>query len=297
MATNKIQSLLGDTPNPVTTSVDYWSSHDIDLAYVIVITGRCGSTLLTHLVSSLSLFGKPDELFTEEMLPHMIRKYRSSEISCLLSNIAKDASSNRTFGFQIDPLRLSWLQSHWDICDDIRRSSIRFGAMIRQDLLSQAYSYLSSKRSGIWHTFSSQNSNIKESIDSSLSVSDSSVLAVLAKELLIELTLILRSEDMINMVARESNTKPVIISYEELITDRFHTIYKLMRGLGASYAVTSSLDAKRDLLQAEPTLKSSYTYKEIIFDYLYENYRDIVVSLNTDRTALCQEIAMVIASM
>lgn len=296
MTPNKLRPLLGPAHEAIKTSNEYWSSLQIDNAYILVITGRCGSTLLTRLLSSLSLFGKPDELFTEEFLPYMIDKYKCSSISSLLPCIVKDNSSNRSFGFQIDPLRLSWLSDYWDIASSVGDSSLKFGAIIRYDLLSQAYSYLASKKSGIWHRYSHSADPGEYSTDSVLDITDTGVIASISKELLVELYLILKSEEAINQLARMTSIRPVMITYEELISDRFHAIYKLMRGLGADDSVICGLVGKRESLDLNPTIKNTYTHKEAIFDYLYKTNRELLLNLNTERSALLEEVRATIHS-
>ena len=45
---------------PPTREFD-WARSCVALPYVIFITGRCGSTLLTHLLAESGLCGNPDE--------------------------------------------------------------------------------------------------------------------------------------------------------------------------------------------------------------------------------------------
>jgi hypothetical protein len=45
---------------PCNTAFD-WNGSTINSSYIIFITGRCGSTLLTHLIKSTQLAGDPDE--------------------------------------------------------------------------------------------------------------------------------------------------------------------------------------------------------------------------------------------
>lgn len=290
MAHNLLKKILADVPAVASTSSAFWNNHDVKHAYCLLITGRCGSTLLGKILSQLGIFGNPEEFFTEEMLPHLVSRYNTNSFDQLLPMIIDDNKRNNTFGFQIDPLRLSWILEYWDLGASIVDKSMSIAVMKRYDLLSQAYSYLSSKSSGIWHVFSSSDSSFAFSPDSIMNIADEESLNALTRRLFIELRLILQCEKDIETFLAAVDIVPVSITYEEFISDRFFCLYKLLRGLGAENDTISGLIDRREVITSNPTKKTVYHSKEMLFDHVYKNYRHIALVINESRSDMLPEI-------
>lgn len=288
--------ILGSDPK-IVTSKDYWREKNVDHAYCILITGRCGSTLLGKIISNLDLFGTPDEYFTEEMLPHLVERYKTASLSKILANVLATSKRNNIFGFQIDPLRLEWLLEYWDLRQAVADGSLSLATMRRYDLLSQAYSYLASKETGIWHILSNDVSIATSNSAELLRSRDQSTLRVFARRLFIELHLILNSESRITAFTKSTGVKTAGVTYEEFISDRFSCLYKLLRGLGADDYIVEGLIRNKDSIFSDPTRKILHQSKEILFDYIYKHYRDVSIEINEARVGLADEVASIVKSL
>src|SRR5580658_2414201 len=82
-----------------------WARSGVALPYVIFITGRCGSTLLTRLLAASGLCGNPDEFFNEEQMIDRAREWQTSDFRAYFRAAVRHTVTNRRFGFEIDPFR------------------------------------------------------------------------------------------------------------------------------------------------------------------------------------------------
>ena len=295
MQPTPLTSILAPHQKITISPPTFWGQIGIKKCYCILITGRCGSTLLTKLISSINAFGQPDEFFTEEMLPYLVARYKTSIFSEILPALVEDSSPGRTFGFQIDPMRLSWIQPYWDLATAFQESWISLIVMKRYDLISQAFSYLISKKSGRWHIFSSNSDEDNTCTpDSFLANYGPSDLDLIGQELLKELLLILRSERSIQNLLDETGISPLTITYEELLADRHYVMFKLFRSLGADQAAMDSLQAQKMSLSKNPTLKNPYDFKEILIERLFVSYPDLMNAINSERYSLIPCIESII---
>ena len=294
MPTNPIIKLLETEEAALQTPGHFWAGHNIKHCYCMLITGRCGSTLVTNLIKSLNIFGNPDEFFTEDFIPYAVSEFGTNRFSQLLPYVIAKYSAGAAFGFQIDPLRLERMKPYWDIVQSLQDSSISLVVMKRYDLLSQAYSYLVSKKSGLWHLYPGSNLIGGASSDQFIENLSTTELDGLVLDLFSEVYLILQNEMSIDAIIRKSRTPPVAITYEETIADRFHSLYKIFRGLNADAAAIEMLYENKDSLQRDLTLKNPYMCKERLLDRVYANYRDIATTINTERVCLLDEVAKII---
>lgn len=179
--------------------------------YLILFTGRCGSTLLTSLVKGCQDFGNPEEFLNEEFVTYWFRENGRLNFSAYLKFIGKINSSDKIFGLEIDPLRLyCYLEEGFLSEEDIFSGKYGLIWMHREDLVAQSYSYASAKQSGRWHNFKTE-----ETIHSTVEEG-----AVTDADLWIELLSIFHTEWWTEMMFKKNNVQPLRITYEQLVSDR-----------------------------------------------------------------------------
>lgn len=287
----KLASLYLD-PSRGTPSVTLASLRELGVshAYCILITGRCGSTLLSKLIGSLDSFGLPDEYFSEEFVPHVSKRLATECWNDIFSDIICNGMRGSVFGFQIDPLRLRQIDSLLGISAAlVSEENFPCLYMRREDILAQAYSYAVSKLTGHWHVFS-DSGNEPLTADSFLGGLTCDQRRDFCKQVLQEALLIFGYETAIENILDQRPQKTPILSYEQLIADRNFSVYRSLLELGASPVVLEQTLARKADLEKSPTKKQSYAYRELIFRDLYEHCKDIVLSVNTERSSIVADV-------
>lgn len=275
------------------------SEHGLHNAYCILITGRCGSTLLTKLIKGIGLFGNPDEFFSEDYLPYLIRNAGCSEWPLVLNEAIKLGTMGRVFGFQIDAIRLRRINPFMGlesaICDT--KTPLPCLYMRREDIIAQAYSYTIARKTSSWHDYAidsrHKDSTGKDAFLATLTKSD---IRMFCKDVMKDACLILQNEQYIENLLSKREHRVATLTYEQLISDRFYSVYRAVYGLQATREVLDACREQREKILSNPTLKSSYTQRESIFEAMHEHFGDIIDAINTCRSSILPELCKLIES-
>lgn len=211
------QDLEGQANSPRLESFD-WREHGVSIPYVIFIAGRCGSTLLTHLLKASGLCGIPDEFFNNSHYYNVF--VRAKTFSEYFSGVVRMHSSHGRFGFQIDPLRFVHLKQSIDFFNVFPRPTTPLFWMTRRDIVAQAWSFAKAKITGVWHA---------HQLGLVTDVADKRI--VTDRDIWREIALILHSEQMMENFFSEYSLDPCRIDYEMLVADRNATVIRVMQRL------------------------------------------------------------------
>ncbi len=197
-----------------------WSQLGVSAGYIIFITGRCGSTWLTHLLEDSGMCGAPHEFFNETSLPFYNESIRADSFNKYFVNIVQKYSSGGRFGFEINVDRVHNLNSIIDLKWLLPRDAVTYFWMTRQDIISQAFSFARAKQSGHWHDYRTY--SVGKPAES---------LSVGAVDIWREVLLILRQERNFQKFAQESNISPIPLNYEQMVSDKRMTVMLVMTAL------------------------------------------------------------------
>jgi len=228
--------------------------------YMILMTGRCGSTWLAELIAQLKCCGNPREYFLETRLKNRCKmNNKKLYLSEYIRYHVKNNTINNYFGFQIDPMRLSWYQYYPEM--EFTNLSLylrKYIWMTRTDILSQAYSYAYSKKSGIWH-------NIKSiTLSENISIDDRLIWN--------ELLSIIYSEYWAEQIFRKYSISPLRITYEELVTNKSQVLGRILNYLNIDYTLVEKV-RKENNIAIKPI---SYNHKDQRLLTFYKNYQEII---------------------
>jgi LPS sulfotransferase NodH len=199
-----------------------WARSGVALPYVIFITGRCGSTLLTHLLAETGLCGNPDEFFNEERIAALSGQWQIEDFSTYFTAVVRRTMSHRRFGFEIDPFRFEQLRKMVSFPDIFMPRRTVFFWMTRRDIVGQAWSYAKAKKSGLWHRFADGSEERRgEPRDEAISDTD----------WWREILLILMSERIMEDYFATLGVTPFRLDYEMLVTDRRRTVVSVLQAL------------------------------------------------------------------
>jgi LPS sulfotransferase NodH len=202
-----------------------WARSGVALPYVIFITGRCGSTLLTHLLAESGLCGNPDEFFNEERMIDLARELEATDFPAYFRAVVRHTVTNRRFGFEIDPYRFEQLRELISFPDIFLPRQTVFFWMTRRDIVSQAWSYAKAKQTGLWHRFADGSEKRLPAIEPAPGdvISD----AVWWREIIV----MLKGERIIEDFFTASRITPYRLDYEMLVTDRLRTVVSVLQAL------------------------------------------------------------------
>jgi LPS sulfotransferase NodH len=140
-------------PPPDRPGVPDWDRLGIRVPYMLLMTGRCGSTWLMHLLRDTGLAGAPHEFFNEGGIAAYNAPIGARTAVGYLEGLAKRHASAGRFGFEIDAWRLFHLLPHLDFPRAFPADRAVLFWMTRRDILAQAYSFAAAKANGRWHAF------------------------------------------------------------------------------------------------------------------------------------------------
>lgn len=201
-----------------------WMRAGVALPYVIFITGRCGSTLLTHLLAESGLAGNPDEFFNEERAAGLARDWGTSDFVAYFREVVRRSVSNRRFGFEIDPFRFQQLRELVSFADVFPPRRTAFFWMTRRDIVAQGWSYAKAKKTGLWHRLA-DGGEIRHPTN------DGSSDAIGDAEWWREIILTLTGERQIEEWFAAARITPYRLDYEMLVADRRRTIVGVLQAL------------------------------------------------------------------
>jgi len=223
MSANKILAVFGqDDSNMENNRIDHydWAADSVNCVYMILMTGRCGSTWLTRLLADSGMCGEPDELFNETVMPRFNRTVNASNFRDYFKGLVKNFSPGGRFGFKIDEYRFQQLLPLINFSAVFPKSITRFFWMTRSDIVSQGYSFARANATGHWHDFKTHSVG---KADHSVELSDihiwNEILSIIAKE-----------KRMEAFFAAEG-IEPINLSYEQMTADRILTVMNTMNEL------------------------------------------------------------------
>jgi LPS sulfotransferase NodH len=222
-------------PADSTRYIDHfdWGSSGVEIPYVIFFTGRCGSTLLTHLLRDSGLCGSPEEFFNESQVPQFNKEIGAADFPQYFRAVVAKYRSNARFGCEVDPIRFNRLRELLDFSKVFPIGVTKLFWMTRRDILGQAWSYAAAKESGLWHEYA-DGTQARVAIQGD--TPSNSAVIIDDHRWWSELTLILRTEQLMEAFFRVTDLKPYRFDYELLISDRYRTVIMFLQRLGCSGA-------------------------------------------------------------
>ncbi|MGA8402837.1 MAG: Stf0 family sulfotransferase [Stellaceae bacterium] len=219
----RLADLFPGTPHGALPLKEFnWARSGVALPYVIFITGRCGSTLLTHLIAESGLAGNPDEYFNEERIAGLAAELRTTDFPAYFRAVVRHTVTNRRFGFEIDPFRFQQLRELISFSDVFPPRRTVFFWMTRRDVVGQGWSYAKAKKTGLWHRFADGSEKrlhepLGETIDDG--------------EWWREIILVLTGERIVEDYFAASHITPYRLDYEMLVTDPRRTVVGVLQAL------------------------------------------------------------------
>jgi trehalose 2-sulfotransferase len=201
-----------------------WAQSGVGLPYVIFITGRCGSTLLTQLLAKSGLCGNPDEFFNEERVVDLAKELGATDFPGYFHAVVAHNAGNHRFGFEIDPFRFQQLRELIAFTDIFPPSGCVFFWMTRRDIVSQAWSYAKAKKTGLWHRFADGSEKRGPASDVAGATIDDT-------EWWREIILVLIAERLMEDYFATAGITPYRLDYEMLVTDQQRTVVSVLQAL------------------------------------------------------------------
>ena len=252
-----------------------WAEYGIESGYVMFITGRCGSTWLTHLIEDSGLCGAPHEFFSSDSMSYFNKSIQATSFPQYFETVLKKFCKGGRFGFQINVQNLPYLEELVDVTSLFPAGHRTYFWMTRQDILSQAYSFARAKKSGHWHSFEYDNKSYSIGApNAELHLNDLSIWK--------EVLLLVSQERQFDAYAREHGLTFMPINYEQMVTDRSMVALNVLTSLGCdtetlgSYLLGAVNKTKR--------LDAGNKYQELI--PLFDKYRDVIFRLNRERGSI-----------
>lgn len=190
----------------------------ITQSYIIVMTGRCGSTWLATALSKVAGYGKPLEYYSEEGLPHYWKYDKPQTFSDVFLGIARKYSDQGKFGFKINPQRLFWLNQLVNLPKTFAPDTTAWLDMRRWNLVKQALSFVVAKKTGLWHRFKSAGQ--ADSVFDEITISDQDIWR--------EIFYIVEAEQQVDEFYSQNNIVPLRIWYEELFDSRSALVLRVL---------------------------------------------------------------------
>jgi LPS sulfotransferase NodH len=239
-------------------------------SFAIIITGRCGSTWLTRLLEETGSCGIVDEFFNEISIPQNLKTTGALTLDGYIESLVNKYGFGSGFGFQIDPMRLAWLQSYKTMSVETLFQRIgRIIYMTRNEIISQAYSFARAKASGVWHVL--KNSSEKR-VDSKIdNISDSTLWE--------EMLSILHDEFWAERAFSIAGVKPIRLTYEDLVADPNQIISKLLIAVGRypDGGITIGGNSRK------VTKKVSYSTRDSVITDFYQRYLPVLIEMQEMR--------------
>lgn len=247
-----------------------WSNAGVDTSYCIFFTGRCGSTWLSTLIKETGLGGNPEEFFNDGVAKYYLKRQNQTVngLNHYFGLVTEKEQTNGRFGMEIDVGRLRSMANFIDFGGLFSRSVIFF--LYRRDIIAQAYSWATAKKSGIWHYFQKDR---QEKVISDLPS---------FSELIEEIVRIRKNEEFMKDFFDTNNFDPIYIEYESLVTDPIGTLCLLLTELSIPLADINSLK-KIGVGNTKPLVYEKKYSRLIEF---YRQYEKIVKRLARERNSI-----------
>jgi LPS sulfotransferase NodH len=220
-----LQSLLASvheaqlTPDaPLIGDFD-WEQEGVTQPFLVLFTGRCGSTWLTSLIRETGLVGAPEEFLNADVATQLAAN-DCSGLSSYFNDVVRRFTVRGRFGIQIDPTRLSELDGVIDVGQLFGNGRAAVFYMFRRDILAQAWSWASAKRSGKWHS--------REGETQRIAMPDPPVIEDIAREVI----RLRQSEEYLLRFMRTNGMNAFPIEYESLVTETMGTLTGIFSWMG-----------------------------------------------------------------
>lgn len=197
--------------------------------YVVVITGRCGSTWLAHMLKDAGL-GNPMEYFNEQSLDHYREHLGASDFSDFVRKAVRAYSANNAFGFKINPTRLFWLSELADLEGSLVRPDVQWIDMRRNNIVKQAISFSRARLTGSWHKYASDKTEGKAEPELPDSIKGSEF-KLIQEDIWRNLNNILKQEKSIDLYYVKRNINPMRLLYEDLLDSRSSVFQRVTRSI------------------------------------------------------------------
>jgi len=195
-----------------------WRNVGVELPYVILVTGRCGSTHLASLLARSGTCGEPLEYFNEIYLPDFPEARAADSLDDYIRRIARSRSSNGRFGLKIDHWRWDALRAMLDAESLFPHDRSAFFLMTRRDMVAQAYSFAAARATQKWHDYGDSPATKRSHVPSD-------------DEMLRELTLIALAETGLSRYVEGTNRPALRLNYEQLLADPAEVLKSIGRAL------------------------------------------------------------------
>lgn len=248
-----------------------WQKFGVDVPYLMLITGRCGSTWLTRLMDRSGQLGNPNEFFNEaEVLKERSSHDHFGPLSQYFEQVVRRHTVNGRFGLQIDPSRFLGLSRIID-WDAMFPKHSQFFYMHRRNLVLQAYSYLQAKETGHWHAY-----------ETDVEINSSDAPTVDEVKLWSTILDIIESENAIRHYYKSRGIQPIEIVYEDLVANPEYELVRIATNLGVD---PDAVFESKKSTSAE-TIPISHRGKNRFLTTFFSKYRNATELIHHNRESL-----------
>lgn len=248
----------------------------ITRSYIIVMTGRCGSTWLATALSKVAGYGKPLEFYSEEGLPYYWSYDKPQTFSDVFLGIARKYSDQGKFGFKINPQRLFWLNHLVNLPKTFAPDTTAWIDMRRWNLVKQALSFVVAKKTGLWHRFKSTSQ--ADSVLDEITISDQDIWR--------EILNIVEAEQQIDEFYAQNSIVPLRIWYEEIFDSKSALLLRVLTFIDPKGAQQfRECDGDTERLNQGATMDVELAFIEkygIVLNDIYARRNSIDVSAFSD---------------
>lgn len=275
---NKIEAFLGSKsvslPSSPLDLSESFRNGSVSQGYVIVMTGRSGSTWLAAALDQLPGFGNPLEYFSEAGFAHYWTFNTPQDFSDVFSGMVRRYADQGCFGFKINPERFFWLGSLVDLGATFCQPNIAWIDMRRWNLVKQALSFSVAKKSGVWHQFVGKQSSTNATANNKQAeISD--------LDLWNELLAVLKQEQAMDEFYSRYSVSPMRVFYEEIFDSKSSLLIRVCQQIRPNQSVDLSSHSdktmkfdKGEYAQVESRFTEKYA---IILNEIYSNRANIAV--------------------
>ena len=198
-------------------SGESWRSLGVERPFIIMITGRCGSTYLSHILGDAKLTGTPREFFSEDTLAHFTKKTGAQTIAAYFNALVSTFGREDSFGFKINPTRFFWLERLLTETNLLHPDALQWIDMRRSDLVAQGVSFARARVSGRWHKRASvTDAPPEEELLEAETLDDATIWQQVFE--------IVSQEQKIDAYYKRLGIRPLRVTYETLMASRAGTV-------------------------------------------------------------------------
>ncbi len=252
-------------------SID-WGVEGVDIPYVFLISGRCGSTHLASLLTESRACGEPSEYFNPDWMPNFPEAEMANSLGEYILHLVRTRSGNRRFGFKIDYWRWEALRSLVEVEQLLPVATSVCFLMTREDIVAQAHSFAVARATNVWHEYADVRSLKPQDY------------APTDDEILREMSLIAQCETGWARYLERSGRSAMRLTYEQLMQDP----EALLRRVGERLALEPRWLDKLALAVSR-VRRHEYARREEQIDGLKRRLAHELAFLDTCRDNFCYE--------